>query len=292
MLSYSGEFNPPSAQEQITLSVESVSAINKRLFALEETNYELMEEVRKRKEREQTTCLVDSISDLKRKVSELEEEMGRKSDELHELNQKVLMLSEELNQRKSEVKTKCYQDSTGSLKVIPEQDNTQVEVCGNRDDSTDSINPTSYGGCNDTDTDSSNFESKVEINCEAQTSTNNVNSPPFFSDHGDAGYQMCITLERNNHDDPELKFSFVIMKSKMDKKLPWPFGREVRVAVVHKVDRSKDNVIMIRPKSEKSFQCPKSDLNEPFMFLQEHHSSLFNGGFITGNKITFNITVT
>ena len=227
----------------------------------------------------------ESISAITQRISVLEEtvcELSKDRVRVRELEEEVRTLREELIvlSKSDTKKTELHQGFTASLNTVPEQDEKQAEISRNHDP--DSVNP-----------DVLTNVSKVEITCEAQASTKTTNSPPFFSDSGNSGYQMCITLSRNDHIDPELKFSLVIMRSKKYKELPWPFRREVRVTCVHNVDQSKDNVLMIKPRSEKSFQRPKSDLNEPFVFLQKHYSGLFDGGFISNDdKVNFLVNVT
>ena len=132
---------------------------------------------------------------------------------------------------------------------------------------------------------------KVDIPCEAHTSTKSTNSAPFFSDAGDCGYQMCINLSRSEGLNPELTFALVLMRGKFDKNLHWPFSRKIILTVISN-DASKHHVITIQPKSEKSFQRPKSDLNEPFAFLKKHYTVLFDGGFINDDKVAIQVTVT
>ena len=132
---------------------------------------------------------------------------------------------------------------------------------------------------------------KVVIPCEAQTSTKSTNSAPFFSDRNNSGYQMCINLSRSEGLNPELTFALVIMRGKLDKTLPWPFNRKIVLTVISN-DASKHDAIAIQPKSEKSFQRPKSDLNESFPFLKKHYTVLFAGGFINDDRVTIQVTVT
>ena len=131
---------------------------------------------------------------------------------------------------------------------------------------------------------------EVVIPCEAQTSTKSTNSAPFFSDRNNSGYQMCINLSRSEGLNPELTFALVIMRGKLDKTLSWPFNRKMILTVISN-DASKHDVITIQPKSQKSFQRPKSDLNEPFPFLKKHYTVLFDGGFINDDRVAIQVSV-
>ena len=132
----------------------------------------------------------------------------------------------------------------------------------------------------------------VIIPYEPQTSTKSTNSAPFFSNKDNSGYQMCVNPSRSGHLNADLTFALVIMWGKHNKILPWPFNCKIVLTVISN-DASKNKSITIQPNSEKPFQRPKSDLNEPFTFLKQHYTILFDGGFVSDdNKVTVRVTVT
>ena len=129
---------------------------------------------------------------------------------------------------------------------------------------------------------------EVVIPFKLQATQSVQHSTPFFSDHDNSGYQMCIQMNRGDSSDPELTFSLVIMKSKQDDQLPWPFNRQITIELTND---GKGILTTIYPKSEKSFERPKYDLNKPFKFMCKRYNDLLSDGSISDDKIVFLVTV-
>lgn len=243
----------------VTCSVEYITAMQKKIDELEKT---VLEEKLKRDNEHKMVSEI--VIKLEGKVDGLE----KKLEGAHELKKDIEVLK---------------QAFSSTLKTIPEHSDK-----GSQSHNVDVVHRVSaYNGTND-----ELATNTVVISCITQTATKSTNSTPFFSDKGNSGYQMCIHVNASDEINPELSFSLVIMRGKVDKHLPWPFSREITFRLINKDDCNKHKIVTVQPKSEKSFHRPKSDLNEPFVFLQNRYSRLFDDGFIRDDKITFHVTVT
>ena len=243
---------------------------------------------------EALTMMQKEISTLKEKVNTLEERVDELKAEVassQRLRAEVAELKKQI--KGPELRVSAHKDivdepkgCTGQLITIPEHSKSLSMVHHTGTVSiTDNANPHKRITYDETVT------TTIVIPCEPQTSTKSTNSTPFFSDKDNSGYQMCINLSRSEDLNPELTFALVIMRSKLDKNLPWPFNRKIILTVIGN-NTNKDKIIMIQPNSEKSFQRPKSDLSEPFTVLKIHYTVLFDDGFISDDKVTFQVTVT
>ena len=226
------------------------------------------------------TTSVEALTMMQKKMNTLEETVNECRAQITELNERI----RHLELRNAQKDMDDSKTAIGQLITIPEHSESLDDQLKAR--------LASSGTTNDASTISDEkMATTVVIPCEAQTSTKRTNSAPFFSDIDNSGYQMCINLSRSEELNPELTFALVLMRGKLDKHLPWPFNRKIVLTVISK-DTSKHEVIAIQPKSEKSFQRPKSDLNEPFIFLKKHYTVLFDGGFISDDKVAIQVTVT
>ena len=243
-----------SPASSVTISVETLNLMQKEINTLKETVKELSTEVASSKA---------EVAELKKQIRDFELRLSAHKDIV------------------DEPKT-----GTGQLITIPEHDKSPSSPLHTGTVSVaDNANPHERVTYDETVT------TTIVIPCEPQTSTKSTNSTPFFSDKDNSGYQMCINLSRSDHMNPELRFAFVIMRGKQDKILPWPFNRKIILTVIGN-NACKDKTITIQPNSEKSFQHPKSDLSEPFIFLRVHYTVLFEGGFISDDEVSFRVTVT
>ena len=241
----------------------------------------------------QVTVSVQFLTMLQEKIKAHEERINKSDEMVNVLKEKLERTDAEVIELKKQIRFLELRGTDELKKDVdePKKINNQSALYHTCTDSTNDASAYEGTICDEAVTTKPDY-TIVMIPCEPQTPTKSTNSAPFFSDKENTGYQMCIHLSRNEHIDPELTFALVIMRGKLDKILPWPFNRGIALTLVNIEDTSKHKIIMIQPNSEKSFQRPKSDLNEPFIFLQQRYTGLFNGGFISDDKVTLHVTVT
>ena len=248
------------------------------------------------KEISEISMLKQTVNEQGAQITMLKQTVNEQGAQITELNKQIEHLNmTQRSAQKDKDELEPTKSATGPSISIPDPEhceslNDRYQLKAHQTSTSGTTNDASTCVLEESISDEA-VTTEVVIPCEAQTSTKSTNSAPFFSDRNNSGYQMCINLSRSEDFNPELTFALVIMRGKLDKTLSWPFNRKIVLTVISN-NASKHDVITIQPKSEKSFQRPKSGLSEPFPFLKKHYTVLFDGGFISDDRVTIQVTVT
>ena len=251
------------------MSVTCSNECHLRMLALEAIVGKLKERVGKLERLDER---VEKLERLNERVEKLER-LDERVEKLERLDERVGILEQKVNER----------DEFSSSHKESEHTNTRgTHKCDN------------YVGYKFTTDREKTSEVVLCLPHKLQSSLRVINSTPFFSDHEDSGYQLCLqrSLHESKNKQSILTFSFVIMNGgKCDDKLPWPFNRQV--TLVCSSSKNDDNSLTrtINPKPSRSYERPTSVLNKPVKFLTMSLDELEDAGFISDNKITFFVTV-
>ena len=124
-------------------------------------------------------------------------------------------------------------------------------------------------------------------------------SNTFYTGFNNSGYKMCVQMEvtpkTNESSDLQLTLSLVMMASKEDCQLSWPFNKEVNIKLLNE-DECQDESVQVLPNPwDVSFHRPRTKLeplNEPWVLMQfSYYSDLEQGGFICDDALKIELSI-
>lgn len=121
-------------------------------------------------------------------------------------------------------------------------------------------------------------------------------SNAFYTGFNNSGYKMCLQMKvSSEYSDLQLTLSLIMIASKQDCQLSWPFDKEINVKLLNE-DKHKHKSVKVLPNPwDVSFHRPRTNLeplNEPWTLLYfKYHSDLEQEGFICDDTLKLELSI-